>query len=334
MRRAAKVLLIVLVVLPLLAASAGTLLASGFLHPMKRPLTAELIAQADEALARVGGPREDFEVRAPDGVVLRGWKVRPPQPNEDWVLLFHGVSDNRVGVMGHAEFLLRNGYSVLMMDTRAHGASEGAMATYGWLERNDTRAIADALFRSERVHCFFLLGESMGASIALQSAAVEPRVEGVVAESAFSNLKEVSFDYAGLHMSHWLGRTLFRPAASLALRGAQEEGKFRAEDVSPEKAVAEQPFPVLLICGTKDNNVPSRHTRRIYQAATGPKEMWLVPGAQHSAALGAAPEEFEERVVKFYSSIHEKVSRGEENNPEIPHPPRRTRNDRLAAVWR
>jgi hypothetical protein len=145
----------------------------------------------------------------------------------------------------------------------------------------------------------------MGASIALQAAALEPRVAGVVAESAFANLKEVSFDYAGLHVSHWLGRTLFRPASWLALSGATKEGGFRAEDVSPEKAVAARPFPVLLICGTRDRNIPPRHTKRIFEAASGLKEMWLVPGAGHSAALGAAPQEFEQRVVKFYRALHE-----------------------------
>jgi len=65
------------------------------------------------------------------------------------------------------------GYSVVMMDSRAHGASEGAMATYGWLERNDTRFIVDALESSEYPRHLFALGESMGAGIALQSAAVD-----------------------------------------------------------------------------------------------------------------------------------------------------------------
>lgn len=274
------------------------------LHPMRRPLAPEQIQQAGQAFSRIGATREDFEVRALDGVTLRGWKVRPPSPNGDWVLLFHGVSDNRVGTLGHAEFLLRNNYSVLMMDARAHGASDGPMATFGWLERNDTRAIADALFASENVHYFFLLGESMGASIALQSAAIEPRVAGVVAESAFANLREVSFDYAGLRFSSLLGRTLFRPASTLAIRAAEKEGGFDADDVSPEKAVAARPFSVLLICGLSDRNIPARHTNRIFNAAVGPKEMWLVKGAGHTAALGKEPQEFERRVVAFFQKIH------------------------------
>ena len=65
------------------------------------------------------------------------------------MLLFHGVADNRVGVIGQSEFLLRAGYGVVMMDARGHGASEGSIATYGWLERNDTRAVIDALFHDD-----------------------------------------------------------------------------------------------------------------------------------------------------------------------------------------
>ncbi len=291
--------------LPVLAGAAGAMMGSGILRPMRRELSPNLIEQADKTFARTGAQREDFEVRAPDSVLLRGWKVRPPESNGDWVLLFHGVSDNRAGMLGHAELLLRNHYSVVMMDSRAHGASKGPMATYGWLERDDTHAIVDALFTTERVHCLFFLGESMGASIALQSAAMEPRIDGVVAESAFANLREVSFDYSGLRFSPLLGRTLFRPASAMAIRGAEKEGNFDADDISPERAVQEKPFPVFLICGTSDHNIPARHTKRIFKAATGPKEMWLVEGAGHTAALGKEPKEFERRVLEFFRKIHE-----------------------------
>ncbi len=304
MRTVAKAAFVVFAMLPLLAAGAGELLGSGILHPARRLLTPELIAQADDMFKRVGATREEFHVRAPDGVLLRGWKVRSPARNGDWVLLFHGVSDNRTGMLGHAEFLLRSGYGVVMMDARSHGASEGAMATYGWKERHDTRAIVDALYTREEVHRLFALGESMGAAIALQSAAVEPRILGVVAESSFSNLREVSFDYAGLRVSPWLGKTLFRPAASVALSASEKEAGFKAEEVAPEKAVADRAFPVLLICGTRDRNIPPRHSESIFAAAKGPKQLWLVPGALHSTALGAAPAEFEQRVLAFYGAIH------------------------------
>jgi len=54
----------------------------------------------------------------------------------------------------HARLVLQNGYSVVMMDSRAHGASDGTMATYGWLERQDASAVIDALESSEHPNTF------------------------------------------------------------------------------------------------------------------------------------------------------------------------------------
>lgn len=225
-------------------------------------LNPERLQQTADMLRRTGARREDFEVRAPDGIVLRGWKVRPATANRNWVLLFHGVSDNRTGVLGVAEFLLKHGYSVVMMDARAHGKSGGEIATYGWKERLDTVAITQALRSTESVRHLFAYGVSMGAAIALQSAAVEPRIEAVVAESPFASLREVSYDYAGLDVSPWLGKTLLWPALFFAMRQVAKHGQFDP-------------------------------------AAHGPKELWDVEGAGHAAALGTAPQEYEMRAIRF-----------------------------------
>src|SRR5216683_3332536 len=157
-----RIALILLLFPPLLAAVAGWFAGPAFLHPIRRELTPDLIREADVSFAVTGATREDFDVRAPDGVLLRGWKVRPRNPNGSWVLLFHGVADNRIGVIGQSEFLLRAGYSIVMMDARAHGASGGPIATYGWLERNDTRAIIDALLQSSMSPCLRIQGHGPG----------------------------------------------------------------------------------------------------------------------------------------------------------------------------
>ena len=337
-RRLIRIAIILLCFPPLLAAVAGWLVGPGFLHPIRREFTPELVREADTYFRPIGAQREDFVVKAPDGVTLRGWKVRPPNPNRSWVLLFHGVADNREGVITQAEMLLKAGYSVVMMDARAHGASEGPIATYGWLERNDTKSIIDELIRSEiyrhmdegfrngtitmekyegpfpipespgrtsaqlgaPLH-IFALGESMGAGIALQSAAADPRIEAVVAEASFANLREASYDYAGLRKSPLLGKTLLAPFSwTLIYRGEKAAG-FPASGVSPEKSVAERAFPVLLICDENDEALPCRHTEMIYAAARGPKQLWKVPGAFHTAALGFQPAEFRRRVLTFFA---------------------------------
>ncbi len=324
--RLIRIALILLLFPSLLAAVAGWLSGPAFLHPIRRELTPDLIREADVSFAVTGATREDFDVRAPDGALLRGWKVRPKNPNGNWVLLFHGVADNRVGVIGQSEFLLRAGYGVVMMDARAHGASGGPIATYGWLERNDTRAIIDALLSDPSLHGaqlypvspsssftssnsfasstssfhIFALGESMGAGIALQSAAADPRIEAVAAEASFANLREAAYDYAGLRKYPWLGKTLFAPGTWTLLYRDEKLAGFPVAEVSPVKAVATRAFPVLLICDEKDVALPCRHSEMIYAAARGPKQLWVVPRAFHTAAYGFAPEEFRRRVLSFF----------------------------------
>jgi uncharacterized protein len=298
-RRLVYVLIVLLALAPVGAAYLGRRIGPAALHPMH--LNPVRLEQTAQMLARTGATKEDFSARTMDFVQLSGWKIHPASPNGDWVLIFHGVADNRTGMLGYAEFLLRHGYSVVMMDARAHGSSGGDMATYGWKERYDTVAVTDKLYSTEKVRRLYALGVSMGAALALQSAAVEPRISGVVAEDPFANLREVSYDYAGLHFSPLLGKTLFRPASIAGMSAMAKAGGFNPDDDSPEKAVVERPFPVLLICGTRDHTIPCRHAERIYKAASGPKELWIVQGAEHASALGLVPAEYEERVIHFLS---------------------------------
>ena len=305
-RRSIRIAVILLLFPPLLAAVGGWLAGPTFLHPIKRELTPDLIKEADADFATIHAHREDFNVIAPDGITLRGWKVRPPNPNGSWVLVFHGVADNRVGIVGQAHLLLRAGYSVVMMDARAHGASGGPVATYGWLERRDTSAIIDALLSTEAAEAgsdvsarwrppvaaqgfsppprpkpfhLFALGESMGAGIALQSAGADPRIQAMVAEASFASLREAAYDYAGLQKYPLLGKTFFAPAAWMMIYRGESLAGFSASEVSPEKAVAARAFPVLLICDGADTTLPF-----------------------HTAALGYQPEEFQRRVLAFFAA--------------------------------
>lgn len=305
MKRPIRILAILILFPAALSTVGGWFAAPMFLRPMKRALTPDLIREADESFKHTRGHREDFLVQSFDGTLLKGWKVRAEHPNGSWVLLFHGVSDNRIGVVGQSEFLLQNGYDVVMMDMRSHGDSGGAIATYGWLERRDTSAVIDALENSEKPQHLFALGESMGAGIALESAGSDPRIEAVVAEASFANLQEAAYDYAGLREYPWLGKTLFAPGAWLMVyRGARLAG-FPGTEVSPEKSVAHRPFPVLIICDAEDHALPCRHSEMIFRAARGPKEFWRVPGAYHTAAFGHEPDEFRRRVLRFFDRLRQ-----------------------------
>ena len=301
------------------SAFAGYWAASMSVHPERRPLSVELIAEADQMFRRDHAERTSFEVRAQDGILLRGWLVQPTTLSArnssadsankparlDWVLLFHGVADNRVGDLGVADFLLRAGYGVVMMDSRAHGESEGDLATYGWKERDDVRAIVSALENKVHPRCVFAFGVSMGGGIALQAAAVEPRIAAVAVEAPFSSFREASYDYAGLHRNPWLGRILFRTVVEAGFVATKRMAGFYPSDVSPEKSVVQRAFPILLISDGDDVVLPLRHQQIIFAAAKGPKEIWIVPRAIHASAMGVAPEEYARRVLSFFAKAHD-----------------------------
>jgi len=195
---------------------------------------------------------------------------------------------------------MRRRYRYAARVTREHGASDGAMASYGWLERKDTSAVVDALSQAEHPTRLFALGNSMGAGIALQSAGADARIEAVVAEAPFAGLQEAAYDYAGLQRWPMLGKTLFAPGAwAVVYRGERLAG-FPASEVSSVKAVQRRAFPLLLICDGADVVLPCRHAEKIFRAASGPKDLWRVPGALHTGAMGTAPEQFRRRVIAFF----------------------------------
>src|ERR1700687_3821208 len=57
--------------------------------------------QSFEATARrFGATLQNVSINASDGSHLQGWFARPANANGDVVILFHGVGDNRQGMMG------------------------------------------------------------------------------------------------------------------------------------------------------------------------------------------------------------------------------------------
>src|SRR5882724_12755326 len=105
--------------------------------------------------------------------------------------------------------------------------------------------------RSTRV-IFLRLGNPWERESHCNPLLVEPRIEAVVAEASFASLREAAYDYAGLQRYPLLGMTLLAPGAWTMVYHGELAAGFPAGEVSPEKAVAARPFPVLLICDAKD----------------------------------------------------------------------------------
>jgi uncharacterized protein len=202
-----------------------------------------------------------------DDVVLQGWLFTPERPNGAGFILLRGVGDTRHGMMSHAEFLVRAGYTVLTPDAR------GVRRLYG-------------------------LGESMGAAILLESLAREPRFRSVVAECPFATFAEVA--RYRLAQASGAPEWMFRPIAAIGFGYARLRYGVDLTKASPLSAVRAARTPILLIHGGQDTNIPIAQSREL--AAANPKwvRLWEVPRATHVNAFGVEPERYIREVLGWF----------------------------------
>lgn len=273
------------------------------LHPPSHPITPSEERNVMTAARAESADISDVEMVTTKGVTLRAWFMRPPNTNGNVVILLHGVSDNRLGMYGYGRWLSQNHYAVLLPDARGHGLS-GGLATYGLLESDDIHRWVSWLEETQHPSCVYGLGESMGAAQLLQALPKEPRFCAVVAESPFATFREVAYARFGreFHTGPWLGSTFFRPTVEVGLLYVRLRYGLDMEKSSPAEAVVGTRIPVLLIHGISDHNIPVFHSEEIQRKNPSDVVLWKVPGATHTGAHRAAPEEFERRVLGWFAA--------------------------------
>jgi uncharacterized protein len=189
------------------------------------------------------------------------------------VVYLHGVADNRRSARSVISRFLPRGFDVVAYDSRANGESSGEACTYGFYEKRDLQAVVASLAPGPVV----LVGGSLGAAVALQAAAGDPRVSAVVAVETFADLRTIATERAPSFFSNGAIRR------GLAL--AEWLGRFTVDDVSPVRSAARLTIPVLVVHGDADTDTPTAHSRRVAAALAGPKRLLLVPGAGHNQSL-------------------------------------------------
>jgi len=206
-------------------------------------------------------------------VVLAGWQCDAAATPRGALILLHGIADNRGSISGVIARFTKRGLTVVAYDSRAHGNSGGTACTYGYFEKDDLRRVIDSLDSKPIV----LLGTSLGAAVALQEAADDPRVSGVVAAEVFSDLRTVARERAPFVLSD----NVIKRAFTIA----EERGQFKVDAVDVTAAARRITRPVLLVHGAEDSDTSPEHSRRVYDALAGPKQLMLVPGAGHNESL-------------------------------------------------
>jgi uncharacterized protein len=270
--RSCAILAVLLVQAACLPPSAG---AGALLHPGRRPVaTVPSLVHRDVSVD--GG-----------GVLLRGWLFPASAPSAGVTVVYlHGVADNRASGTWMAEKLVPRGFDFLAYDSRAHGASSGNACTYGFHEKRDLSRALDQLGIGRAV----VVGTSLGAAVALQAAAEDPRIVGVVSAATFADLASLARERA----RGFASESQIRDAFALAER----EADFRVAEVSPVASARRIQVPVLLIHGAEDAETPPDHSRRVFDALAGPKRLRIVEGAGHNDAIGKVWPEVERWIAE------------------------------------
>ena len=239
---------------------------------------------------------EEVELVTADGISFGAWHFRQPGSPQT-VIVSGGHKGQRQGSLGIAIALWRKGFNVIAYSYRGMPGSDRATITFGIKEVQELQAaIAFARKRIPNAR-IGLLGYSMGAVVSLLGAAGEPGVQALVLDSPFSDLRKLLVENVRSVIKLpggpfvWMAGIMFwlRTRPSLAA-------------CSPiEVLSALEPRPLFFIHGGADDITSVTHSRLLYDAYRGPREIWIVQGAPHTGAYFADRPLYVERVAGFFA---------------------------------
>jgi len=217
----------------------------------------------------------DVTFATSDGLDLHGWFLPVEQPAATAVV-FHGNGGNRAGRADIAAGLARRGIQTLLAEYRGYGECPGEPSEEGLLE--DARAAWAYLADRPDVDPARMVsfGESLGSGVAV-GLAVDVPPAAMILRSPFSSFAEIArMHYPMLPVSGML------PDAFDSL-----------------VRIAEVHVPLLVAVGTADGIVPAASSRRLFEAAPGPKQYLEFPGADHNDWELAAGDRLLDAVAGF-----------------------------------
>ena len=240
--------------------------------------------------------REQVEITSFDGLKLRGfyYEYSPDSPIE---LIFHGYGGNAErDLSGGVERCFALGRSVILIDQRGAGQSEGNVCSFGINERRDCLKwieFATEKFGKERP--LIIGGVSMGAATVMMASGeyLPENVVCVMADCGYSSQEKI---IKKVVREMKLPPNIIYPFIKL---GARIYGGFDLEETSPVEAVARSKTPIVFIHGDADAFVPHSMSVECFEATNVPKKLVTIEGAGHGLAFPVNREKYVESLREF-----------------------------------
>ncbi len=222
---------------------------------------------------------QDIYLVTGDNVKLHGWFV-PCEDSGKAVLILHGNGGNIGDRISYLKIFHDLGVNVFIIDYRGYGKSEGEPFEDGLYR--DARAAYDwwAGERQQSGGNLILFGESLGGAVAVQLASkVNP--SGLILQSTFTSARAMA-------------KTMF----PIGLLQPLVNVHFNSVD-----AITRITCPKLFIHGDRDETVPFRLGKDLFDLAPEPKFFYAVPEAGHNDLLFIAGSEYIRQLKLFLSRI-------------------------------
>lgn len=235
-----------------------------------------------------GLPYEAVEFLNTDGLRLHGWWFPAVDTPIGTVVHCHGNAGNITSHFGHSCWLAAEGFNVLCFDYRGYGRSGGRPSRAGTIV--DSHAAID-FARSRPAadpHSILLFGQSLGAAVAIVTAAERRDLAGVAADGSFSAYREEA-RWVCSHL--WYAWGIAAPLVRFGFSAGCDPIEF-VERIAPT--------PLYLFHGERDRVCPVRMSQALFDKAGEPKELWCVPGMGHDQALHLMGSIARPRLVDFF----------------------------------
>lgn len=246
-------------------------------------------------------PHEDVWVYSEDNLKLHGTWF-PQEEAKKVVICFHGYTSRGMNdYTGLSSYYLKRGYSMLLVDERAHGESEGTYIGFGCLDRLDALKWMDWVIETCGEDVQILLhGTSMGGATVLMASGLDlpPQVKGIISDCAFTSPKEV-FTHVLHSMIHLPAFPMMQIADILNRRRAG----YGLDDCNAAREVKKAKVPILFIHGSADTFVPCSMCETIYANCASPKKKLIVEGAAHAESYYKYTEAYENAMNEFLGGI-------------------------------
>jgi len=252
------------------------------------------IAGTGEQLVRLQRIDICRQVAAPDKTQIDVWAIKARGAKaangaRGTMVILHNLSESKAvfPYFGAAERLANLGYDAVLIDLRCHGRSGGKYITYGAKEKEDVKAVIDSLAGDRSVSGpIYVFGVGLGGATAIQYAAIDPRVKGVLAMAPYKDAQSICRRQLAV-----VAPTMSNEDFAATMKKAGSLADFDPDKASALVAVAKLSCPLLLVHGMIDLSVPLDHSQAIFDAAKEPKKLMIVTPME-AIPLGAILEDW------------------------------------------